>query len=249
MTSFDNNIERGFSIYPSRPFAGKSLFRIGQGPREGIFIFNHKTKNLKDYTGQRKNKLVAVRFVTRSKNKSWWEFLCDCGNSKILSISAVFTGSTGSCGCFKKKTNAVKRHPLYQTWRKMLDRCYRKNDNYYHAYGARGIYVCDRWKKFWNFVEDIGVRPDGKTMDRIDNNGPYCKENFRWATPREQSQNTRRNVFLTFQGITKCLTEWSREFGCSISKVKIMANQTHLRRKTPSFDDNGTPNESNFRYF
>lgn len=102
-----------------------------------------------------------------------------------------------------------KKHPLYVVWIGMMGRCNNpKRDNYKH-YGGRGITVCERWHVFENFVADIGDRPAGATLERIDNDGNYEPGNCRWATRREQGRNTRRNRMLTVDGVTRCLKDWA----------------------------------------
>lgn len=95
----------------------------------------------------------------------------------------------------------------------MKSRCLNKNKKSYSDYGGRGIKVCDRWMKFENFLEDMGERPAGMSLDRIDNNGNYCKENCRWATNHQQANNKRSNRLVTFHGVTKSASEWADDLG------------------------------------
>ena len=121
--------------------------------------------------------------------------ICECGTERITSSACLNSGHTTGCGKHKpKKTNAVKRHELYRVYHGMKTRCTNPNHVYYDYYGGRGITVCQRWlDSFWNFVEDMGERPKGYTLDRIDNNAGYFKENCKWSTMKEQSNNRRPN--------------------------------------------------------
>jgi hypothetical protein len=108
----------------------------------------------------------------------------------------------------------TSRSAEYKTWDSMIQRCYNPNCRMFPHYGARGITVCDRWRASAdNFVVDIGIRPDGMSLDRIDVNGNYTLANCRWATTREQSRNRRDNVWLTYDGETMIMTDWARRIG------------------------------------
>lgn len=119
-------------------------------------------------------------------------------------------------------------HPLYKTWANMMRRCYSKSDHAYKNYGDRGVKVCERWHDVRNFVEDMGTRPDGYSLDRIDNNKGYSPENCRWATNTQQSRN-RRNAILSFEKAEDIRSkrsagakrnELAKEFGVSLSTIK-----------------------------
>ena len=100
----------------------------------------------------------------------------------------------------------------YRSWAAMIQRCTNPKKDTFHHYGGRGIIVCERWlNSFEDFLHDMGIRPDGMTMDRIDVNGNYEPENCRWATKQEQGANCRNSVFLTHNGKTLTLAQWGRE--------------------------------------
>lgn len=150
--------------------------------------------------GERYGRLVAVKELPdrNADRRIIFECLCECGNTTKVTGKSLRSGHTKSCGCleFKKplKDNAVKRHELYPTYTAMKTRCYNKNFEHYHHYGGRGIKVCDRWlESFWNYVEDVGPKVKGKTLDRENNDGDYEPGNVRWATPKEQAANRRPN--------------------------------------------------------
>ena len=101
----------------------------------------------------------------------------------------------------------------YRSWRTMKDRCINPSVNGFERYGGRGIGVCDRWHKFENFLEDMGERPDGTSLDRIDADADYCPSNCRWSTAREQANNRRNNVFVEFAGKVQTIARWSEDLG------------------------------------
>lgn len=109
---------------------------------------------------------------------------------------------------------------LYRTWASMKDRCTNKRSKEYKRYGGRGIELCKRWMSFENFYKDMGDRPDGLSLDRIDNNKGYSPSNCRWATASQQSRNTSRNINLTHMGKTMCLSDWSKYVGITKASLR-----------------------------
>lgn len=174
-----------------------------------------------DITGQRFGRLVALSSVGRDRwGASVWACQCDCGSLKEVARYCLKRGSTKSCGCLSKEvaSRRVTRHGLTHSrvhgiWTGMLTRCRNKNAHGYERYGGRGITVCERWLDFVNFFEDMGHPEPDQTLERIDNNKGYCKENCRWATRNEQNNNTRSNRYLTAFGQTKTIAEWARDSG------------------------------------
>lgn len=146
--------------------------------------------------------------------------MCDCGNTKLVTAENLSRGYTKSCGCLAKERNKkMSRHgmagsPEYRSWKSMMARCKNKNHEAYPRYGGRGITVDERWNDFSVFYEDVGPRPGLEyTLDRIDNEKGYCAANCRWATKKEQNNNTRSNVLVAYQGRTITIAELSNLTG------------------------------------
>lgn len=158
--------------------------------------------------GQRFARLQVIRYAGIDKNAQHsWLCRCDCGQEKIICTRSLKSGATRSCGCLQKENwikvtserkIALKHGHSYKYWYKsyksMMARCYRSTEINYPNYGGRGITVCDRWKVSPdNFYEDMGERPEGTSIDRIDVDGNYCPENCRWATLEMQNCNKRKS--------------------------------------------------------
>lgn len=165
-------------------------------------------------TGEKFGRLTALSFAFRdSRSNQHWECVCDCGTKKIIRGNNLVSGDTQSCGCLKT-THGKYGTPEYNIWINMKDRCYNPNYPGYKNYGGRGITVCWRWRdNFSAFYADMGFRPEGKTLDRKDNDGNYSKENCRWATQKEQNRNRRDNRIVEFNGKRQCMAAWAEEVG------------------------------------
>lgn len=149
-------------------------------------------------------------------------FQCQCGVKFIAIMKNVKSGNTMSCGCFKREVDKyvkhghatkAKRTPEYTAWHCMKSRCLDKRNADYASYGGRGIRVADSWLLFENFLRDMGIKPAGTSIDRIDNNGNYEPNNCRWATNRQQSRNKRTTINLMFNGKLTPMIDVAKELG------------------------------------
>lgn len=179
------------------------------------------------------------------KNSRKAVFECVCGNTFIALIANVKNEHTTSCGCLKipavKKSSTrhgMRQSSEYNIWRLMIARCYKPQSTSYKNYGAKGITVGDRWKKsFINFYADMGNRPEGTSLDRLENDKGYYKENCQWGTSLQQNRNRSITVKVTYNGETKAIMEWSQIYGIPYDtlKYRVRSNRYSLDEcfKTP----------------
>jgi hypothetical protein len=161
--------------------------------------------------------VIGLSTVTRF-GKRHWVVECTCGNlSRALEGDLLKEKTTRCTECRQKLLrveNPTKTDKVYHVWCSMKRRCHNPNSKDYPRWGGRGIKVCQRWRdSYAAFCEDMGPRPEGCSLDRIDNDGDYCPENCRWASSEAQSKNKRNNVWFDIDGRQMCLTEACAHYG------------------------------------
>lgn len=186
-----------------------------------------------DLSGQRFGRLLVLGFDCIQGKTSRWICSCDCGNTTSVFRSSLVkqTGGTRSCGCFRNECvskrnvthgnsflNAIT--PEYRAWANMKDRCDNPNNKRYKHYGGRGISYCKRWGRFEAFLKDMGERPSSRhSIDRINNDGNYCKKNCKWSTASEQNANRQCVSLISAYGKTMTAGDWAKLTGLNRSTI------------------------------
>lgn len=177
---------------------------------------------------------VIYEYDKRNKQIRWY-CQCDCGNRPIVFGNNLKRRKNISCGCISReksserikliaKTHGLTNSNSYRSWIALKQRCFRKKHPAYERYSK--LYFDDRWLKFEDFYLDMGDRPDGKTLDRIDNSKGYYKENCRWATYKEQGRNRGDNRIIEFAGEKMTMMEWSEKLGIKYSTLSMRINHS-----------------------
>jgi hypothetical protein len=190
----------------------------------------------KDLTGKVFGRLTVLYRTDRKTSQGfrlYWMCRCECGNETEVYRCKLTGGRTVSCGCRLKEIRAwfptqSLKHGMskgckeFRSWASMRGRCCNQQNHKFPIYGGRGIKICDRWmESFQNFYDDMGQAPSKlHSIDRIDVNGDYCPENCRWAVAAQQSDNKTNTVRLTWNGVTRTVTEWSRIVGVQRMTIK-----------------------------
>ena len=154
--------------------------------------YTRKFRLENDLSGQKFNKWTVLYLASIRRRNAYYMCECDCGRKEEIAGWSLNKGRSGACPNCRVKTHGMTYTSTYKIWRDIISRCTNPNLSAYKYYGGRGIKICDRWKKFENFLEDMGERPEGLSIDRIDNDGHYEPGNCRWTTWSVQAKNKRK---------------------------------------------------------
>jgi hypothetical protein len=178
----------------------------------------------------------VIEFAGRdSSRRGLWLYECKCGTRRIVKQSSLISGKSKSCGQHKGKhghCRGYKRTAIYRAWETMMARCYNPHNASYKDYGGRGIEVEKVWHDVERFIKDTSPKPKGKTLDRPKNDENYGPNNWKWSTPKEQANNRRNTMYLTFEGKTWPVMQWAEILG--------WAFQTLVWRKNNGWSDKRT---------
>lgn len=184
-------------------------------------------KTQMQYIGQSFGTRTIISYYGKVRRIHYFNFICTCGVKSKGSI-ANLKNST-KCKKCPQVENPVAKNPHYHVWFQIKDRCFNPNNKNYHNYGGRGITICDEWRyDYHKFIKDMGYRPTDKhSLDRVDNNGDYCKDNCRWVTQDVQTRNTRKSYLIyselnnmTFNSLVECAEyfNYSQQYICDMLK-------------------------------
>lgn len=181
-----------------------------------------------DLTGQQFGRWTVIGRSPKSARNALWICKCACGTVREVSSIHLRSGSSQSCGCLNRErlreawtTHGMSRSREYESWKQAKQRCHNPNHPQFPDWGGRGITMCPEWRNdFRAFFAYMGPRPDGHTLDRIDNNGNYEPGNCRWATRKQQQRNRSNTVMFEYAGERLSAADWSERLGISADKLK-----------------------------
>lgn len=180
--------------------------------------------------GERFDRWLVLGEPTGSARHPKVSCVCDCGTNRMVDVYSLRSGGTRSCGCLIGETASKlrathgqsrvgKMTPTYRSWMLMNRRCHNEHSKEYYMYGGAGVTICERWSSFENFYADMGERPAGTTLDRIDGTRGYSPDNCRWATPAQQSLNRKSTHWIEHNGRRLCVKQWAEELGVSDNTI------------------------------
>lgn len=212
---------------------------------------------IKDLTGQKFGRLTVLKYSHAGKNhRSYWNCICDCGKTVVANGKTLLNGDKRSCGCLRiehikqlrKPTHGMRNSAIYKIWAGMINRCENRKDPSFYLYGGRGIAVCAEWRHdVLRFSKDMGERPKGYSLDRIDNSGSYSKENCRWASSSQQANNRRNNKILTADNKSQTIAQWARDLNINSATIwrrlnvyrwsieRALSKKNHVCKKKTTF--------------
>lgn len=167
---------------------------------------------------------VLSRSHANVRGEVLWACRCECGVERSVKAGSLRSGRSTSCGCRRKdstSTHGMTKTPTWKSWNSMKQRCMNPNAPDYRSYGGRGVTLCPEWaSSFEAFLRDMGERPKGHSIDRIDVNGGYSPENCRWATASQQQRNKTGTTVVELNGQNKPIAEWAEALGVRASVIQ-----------------------------
>lgn len=192
-----------------------------------------------DRSGFRYGQLLVVGRIdsgpASEKNRTRWLCRCDCGSETVATGHALAKGDKRSCGCLRRRTagerlrtHGMSRTPTYRSWQAAKERCHNPNNARYASYGGSGIAMCERWRNSFDaFLEDMGKRPLGKTLDRVDQCRGYEPGNCQWATAAEQSLTRGTTRLYRWRGTWMTVRQISEVEGITYNTLRKLARRAH----------------------
>ena len=183
-----------------------------------------------EMVGRQFGKWAVLEEVEKRNNKRAFKCRCDCGTEAVVMGDNLRSGGSTQCQSCSSKlkgglhgTHGQTGQRIYNIWRGIKARCRNPSSSLYKNYGARDIWVCDRWfDNFEAFLNDMGPCPSAQhQIDRINNDGPYVPGNCRWVLPKQQQNNKRNNVVISFQGEERSVAEWAQALGVNESTLHM----------------------------